>query len=332
MAETAEQVQYRFIPGYAGNAEKEKARAIVNSVYPRLRGERGNDTAAICRVAGLSPATRGTPSTPPCFHCWTRFIPGYAGNAPAVVMVVIRNPVYPRLRGERPLRLSGHVTVAGLSPATRGTPATGRPWRWPFRFIPGYAGNARVMPMPILWPTVYPRLRGERDPVGCFSGCGSGLSPATRGTHRSNSTAISSARFIPGYAGNAFEPLKPPLFNSVYPRLRGERALRRRPGRRANGLSPATRGTRKILGPAIRRSRFIPGYAGNAAEKMKNTELQAVYPRLRGERRRCRCPSMCRCGLSPATRGTLMAGQNGAFGTRFIPGYAGNAKPGGFLA
>ena len=71
--------------------------------------------------------------------------------------------------------------------------------------------------------TVYPRLRGERFKVSRTQVDKFGLSPATRGTLDSQNLAVSSARFIPGYAGNAAIHLIDLFHVSVYPRLRGER-------------------------------------------------------------------------------------------------------------
>ncbi len=134
----------------------------------------------------------------------------------------------------------------------------------PARFIPGYAGNAWIDLILSGKKTVYPRLRGER--LGhCLASCSAcGLSPATRGTRYGQNLQLNIYRFIPGYAGNAPDSHPGRMLVTVYPRLRGERRWPPRLKRPNSGLSPATRGTQWRASRCSQKSRFIPGYAGNA--------------------------------------------------------------------
>ena len=70
----------RFIPAYAGNSAQGKARNLLRSVHPRLRGELGNAAEAISSVV--------------------RFIPAYAGNSRRQFVKRLNISVHPRLRGE----------------------------------------------------------------------------------------------------------------------------------------------------------------------------------------------------------------------------------------
>ena len=70
----------RFIPDYAGNSAQGKARNLLRSVHPRLRGELGNAAEAISSVV--------------------RFIPAYAGNSRRQFVKRLNISVHPRLRGE----------------------------------------------------------------------------------------------------------------------------------------------------------------------------------------------------------------------------------------
>mgnify|MGYP003637596987 CR=1 FL=1 len=72
---------WRFIPGYAGNAGCWHCCQRRAAVYPRLRGERGQQVLSTGGGGGLSPATRGTHSPSSEIRSPSRFIPGYAGNA-----------------------------------------------------------------------------------------------------------------------------------------------------------------------------------------------------------------------------------------------------------
>ena len=74
------------------------------------------------------------------------------------------------------------------------------------------------------------------------------------------------------------------LGKAVYPRLRGERQLNINMSQIERGLSPASRGTPPKLVKATLIARFIPGFAGNAVERLIANGSVAVYPRLRGER------------------------------------------------
>ena len=200
------QPRLRFIPGYAGNARTITLTLRGAAVYPRLRGERENDLIDRPSGCGLSPATRGTPIRGSFANDFTRFIPGYAGNADSDTTPGCTSPVYPRLRGERLFADAFERSGGGLSPATRGTLSQIPECSQDPRFIPGYAGNARNMATLRRAVPVYPRLRGERWSGWLYPCENVGLSPATRGTRATQYTDGLRAWFIPGYAGNAHTP------------------------------------------------------------------------------------------------------------------------------
>ena len=131
----------RSIPAYAGNSAQGKARNLLRSVHPRLRGELAVVTAQRIVKSGSSPLTRGTRenSSPHEFH--GRFIPAYAGNSVLPAVCMRDRSVHPRLRGEL-----GNAAEAISSVV---------------RFIPAYAGNSRRQFVKRLNISVHPRLRGE---------------------------------------------------------------------------------------------------------------------------------------------------------------------------
>ena len=173
---------------------------------------------------------------------------------------------------------------------------------------------------------VYPRLRGERSHRDFLLLGVSGLSPASRGTLSCCKTGTRAKRFIPGFAGNALSRSGNIVTATVYPRLRGERALSKLIQVKVSGLSPASRGTHQQRHRPSCIQRFIPGFAGNAIKRMVGRNGPTVYPRLRGERifsyGKCRAYN----GLSPASRGTPSACLSRCLSVRFIPGFAGNAS------
>ena len=118
----ARRFMMRFIPAYAGNASGLSLTRGIQSVHPRIRGERLDLHQKRHCTSGSSPHTRGTPG----------------GLAAAIGATT----VHPRIRGERCPCRRANSRRSGSSPHTRGTQC----WRgFPgvlARFIPAYAGNA----------------------------------------------------------------------------------------------------------------------------------------------------------------------------------------------
>ena len=173
----------RFIPAYAGNACTTRARAIIATVHPRIRGERRVLPSRSSSGGGSSPHTRGTRR--PCSQsaAGQRFIPAYAGNAAASPAAPRRSTVHPRIRGERSWPPHRSSNSTGSSPHTRGTHSCRLILPQRSRFIPAYAGNALLSVDSTTAKPVHPRIRGERAIAKsrCVSAIGS--SPHTRGTH-----------------------------------------------------------------------------------------------------------------------------------------------------
>ena len=132
----------RSIPAYAGNSAQGKARNLLRSVHPRLRGELAVVTAQRIVKSGSSPLTRGTRenSSPHEFH--GRFIPAYAGNSVLPAVCMRDRSVHPRLRGELRTPNVPAGSKCGSSPLTRGTLLSQIGKMILYRFIPAYAGNS----------------------------------------------------------------------------------------------------------------------------------------------------------------------------------------------
>ena len=71
--------------------------------------------------------------------------------------------------------------------------------------------------------------------------------------------------------------------------------------------------------------RFIPADAGNSSVISSIAELNAVYPRWRGELHNRHCHTIADRGLSPLARGTLTNNPYQRRECRFIPAGAGNS-------
>ena len=135
---------FRFIPAYAGNADRISPARRTSAVHPRVCGERLRTNAVQNHRAGSSPRMRGTQDN------WTdegelpRFIPAYAGNASTLSVRLSTEAVHPRVCGERHVQRKKLPQAIGSSPRMRGTQLRDRVGAGPLRFIPAYAGNART--------------------------------------------------------------------------------------------------------------------------------------------------------------------------------------------
>ncbi|VAO33218.1 Domain of uncharacterised function (DUF2825) [Klebsiella pneumoniae] len=194
---------------------------------------------------GLSPLARGTRRC----HCRrrrdARFITAGAGNISEGRSCLDSQTVYPRWREEHPIIFCHTPDAAGLSSLARGTLQLDARMNLLTRFIPAGAGNTCIIfPHSVIFP-VYPRWRGEHS--GQTIGCPSrrGLSPLARGTLTVDFHTYWQVRFIPAGAGNTeFQSVSKRRY-SVYPRWRGEHAIRAALPGVLDGLSPLARGTRR---------------------------------------------------------------------------------------
>ena len=73
----------------------------VETVHPRVCGERGILAAEKADEDGSSPRMRGTPFGTIMSSEYIRFIPAYAGNAEVLEVIDDEEPVHPRVCGER---------------------------------------------------------------------------------------------------------------------------------------------------------------------------------------------------------------------------------------
>ncbi len=238
----------------------------------------------------------------------------------------MRHAVYPRLRGEHPLRQVARLGSGGLSPLARGTLRNTRRKRPRPRFIPACAGNICSMRRRTPSPAVYPRLRGEHKGSDQPLLAAVGLSPLARGTSGSPNLTGLKDRFIPACAGNIPLPVVAAAAVTVYPRLRGEHARLRRAAITAAGLSPLARGTSIAVTAGVFSPRFIPACAGNIPSPVNRINQPTVYPRLRGEHKPGQYCGGNANGLSPLARGTWAVNHLFDASVRFIPACAGNIR------
>ena len=270
-----------------------------------MRGERDDGAGPAGHVHGSSPHARGTHWQDVSCQRECRFIPACAGNAHYKRLRLIRQPVHPRMRGERLPGNRYHRAAGGSSPHARGTLKR-----------PTCASSIR---------TVHPRMRGERNAEVPQAVTQAGSSPHARGTPDLRNALGRNNRFIPACAGNAKVADFFRLRMSVHPRMRGERLPNRGQVPPGAGSSPHARGTRRPCSQSAASERFIPACAGNADTCWRSAFSSAVHPRMRGERVLVAGFALLPVGSSPHARGTHVCLGRCGDGLRFIPACAGNA-------
>ena len=134
--------QGRFIPVCSGNAFKNWRITHLQSVYPRVLGERTTSSLYMQRPSGLSPCARGTRITINNVINHFRFIPVCSGNACECFDIRQSLSVYPRVLGERGTATATSLPYCGLSPCARGTRLVVIVAIFYPRFIPVCSGNA----------------------------------------------------------------------------------------------------------------------------------------------------------------------------------------------
>ena len=131
---------------------------------------------------------------------------------------------------------------------------------------------------------------------------------------------------IPAYAGDPAYGTLSHCHIAVYPRLRGGSRLGYMFGTAQRGLSPPTRGIRRLSDFVSNLPRSIPAYAGDPRPVSLDYRNLRVYPRLRGGSSRFIDARSTAPGLSPPTRGIQRLRQSPKRVRRSIPAYAGDPR------
>ena len=153
----------RFIPAFAGNTAAASMPRSSTAVHPRVCGEHHDFRPYVVVGLGSSPRLRGTLSDSFQLIVWFRFIPAFAGNTG---LLRPRRPyatVHPRVCGEHPNFFFATHSSVGSSPRLRGTRRGLSAGGGFVRFIPAFAGNTLVRPLPRAHRRVHPRVCGEHS-------------------------------------------------------------------------------------------------------------------------------------------------------------------------
>ena len=186
----------------------------------------------------------------------------------------------------RPDDRRGYAAVLGraVHPHARGeqakSPARGRAVR---RFIPTHVGNRVLMRSHACCRAVHPHARGEQSINIPEQFAGSGSSPRTWGTGRTEVASRGHARFIPTHVGNRRRATGMPWWAAVHPHARGEQRSRLNLAAARCGSSPRTWGTVLAFLTDAVDLRFIPTHVGNSVLPSAMPAANAVHPHARGE-------------------------------------------------
>ena len=131
-----------------------------------------------------------------------------------------------------------------------------------------------------------------------------GLSPRTRGSRGGRPHLSRPPGSIPANAGKPPGARAPAGRTRVYPRERGEAAWPARADVSRLGLSPRTRGSRRLGRRRQARHGSIPANAGKPLPAARRGSSSWVYPRERGEAVGEVIEAAAFSGLSPRTRGS----------------------------
>ena len=250
------------IPANAGEPASASVPLRKTRVYPRERGGTVTPSAASTAVVGLSPRTRGNPSTvrprTPQRGLSPRTrgnhplgrpdrprhgsIPANAGEPTAAIWAGSQGRVYPRERGGTRYRHAIDFLAVGLSPRTRGNPDLGLDQPDGIGSIPANAGEPSGRLQTVAASRVYPRERGGTSPDSATSQPAPGLSPRTRGNLADARGLGAPLGSIPANAGEPSQLRIEMPGTTVYPRERGGTARTAPRGVFELGLSPRTRG------------------------------------------------------------------------------------------
>ncbi len=179
---TAQVLNIRFIPAWAGNTIDTGVMHRLSPVHPRVGGEHFHQTMTAAHRLGSSPRGRGTLQRQPRTGQTARFIPAWAGNTPDPAPAGFFLPVHPRVGGEHCDQLVDRSRGFGSSPRGRGTLGCVTGGLGQYRFIPAWAGNTRVGSTYWPRPAVHPRVGGEHGLVIIPNTDCAGSSPRGRGT------------------------------------------------------------------------------------------------------------------------------------------------------
>ena len=200
-----------------------------------------------------------------------------------------------------------HKHVKGLSPLTRGNRCDAQLFCRTIGPIPAHAGEPELECPGEVIPRAYPRSRGGTGVEVGATVHPAGLSPLTRGNQVRAGQVRAGQGPIPAHAGEPGRKADDLFRTRAYPRSRGGTTLVEAVTACCEGLSPLTRGNQIITSGCLPDQGPIPAHAGEPTTLHPQTWWTRAYPRSRGGTGGVGHALGLEEGLSPLTRGNLVA-------------------------
>ena len=314
------------IPADAGEPAIPVHRRLPFRAYPRGRGGARGRLHLRDEAQGLSPRTRGSHDGVAHVGRSSGPIPADAGEPARPRRHTHHLRAYPRGRGGAWSAGRRCTPGGGLSPRTRGSRASPGSFRFSLGPIPADAGEPPSRAWKQWTHGAYPRGRGGA-PFGLGSRSAvTGLSPRTRGSPLDRQFLLAFQGPIPADAGEPGTATDRPDARGAYPRGRGGALDTRQLSAMRQGLSPRTRGSRRLFRSIRFRCGPIPADAGEPARESSRRPARGAYPRGRGGAPRFARVKPLGEGLSPRTRGSLSEWSDYSFSKGPIPADAGEPQ------
>ena len=129
----------------------------------------------------------------------------------------------------------------------------------------------------------FPRIRGDVPQDLAFMGIDYRFSPHTRGCSRRETQAQEKVNVFPAYAGMFRSRVSFWCGQGGFPRIRGDVPPEARSINRGGLFSPHTRGCSQMFEPFVKGWEVFPAYAGMFRRTPPSMEIQAGFPRIRGD-------------------------------------------------
>ncbi len=222
-----------------------------------------------------------------------RLTPCFSGRwvSPACAGIDRRQPIgvmpatsFPRMRGDRPWKLSPVQDGRQFPPHARGS--TCRPARWASRtqVSPACAGIDRHIHIMRFFGRRFPRMRGDRPSLFLLMGSLYRFPPHARGSTPFYGRLASPNPVSPACAGIDLCMARSIPLPMRFPRMRGDRPLERRGLERMTRFPPHARGSTLGRGWLAQIWPVSPACAGIDLTPSLYPLLRTSFPRMRGDR------------------------------------------------
>ena len=151
-----------------------------------------------------------------------------------------------------------------------------------------------------------------------------GSSPRLRGAQIRVGAKLLQLRLIPASAGSTSSDPRPGCVGWAHPRVCGEHGYLVHGRASTTGSSPRLRGAPIHLAASIGEPRLIPASAGSTRRRSPDAARSGAHPRVCGEHRRGKTPTVHARGSSPRLRGARSCHRRDTPSCRLIPASAGS--------